>query len=41
MSGEPLNEPFVGYGPFAMNTEEEIQQAIEDYNAGKFGFLKD
>jgi redox-sensitive bicupin YhaK (pirin superfamily) len=41
LSGEPLNEPFVGYGPFVMNTEEEIRQAIEDYNAGKFGFLAD
>jgi quercetin 2,3-dioxygenase len=41
LSGEPLNEPFVGYGPFVMNTEEEIKQAIEDYNQGKFGFLKD
>ncbi|MES2139165.1 MAG: pirin family protein [Bacteroidota bacterium] len=41
LSGEPLNEPFVGYGPFVMNTEEEIHQAIEDYNQGKFGFLKD
>jgi redox-sensitive bicupin YhaK (pirin superfamily) len=41
LSGEPLNEPYVSYGPFVMNTEEEIKQAIEDYNAGKFGFLKD
>lgn len=41
LSGEPLNEPVVGYGPFVMNTEEEIRQAIDDYNNGKFGFLKD
>jgi hypothetical protein len=41
LSGEPLNEPYVNYGPFVMNTEEEIKQAIEDYNQGKFGFLKD
>jgi redox-sensitive bicupin YhaK (pirin superfamily) len=41
LSGEPLNEPYVSYGPFVMNTEEEIRQAIEDYNKGKFGFLKD
>lgn len=41
LSGEPLNEPYVSYGPFVMNTEEEIRQAIDDYNAGKFGFLAD
>lgn len=41
LSGEPLNEPYVSYGPFVMNTEQEIHQAIEDYNAGKFGFLAD
>ena len=41
VSGEPLNEPYVSYGPFVMNTAEEIKQAVEDYNAGKFGFLKD
>jgi len=41
LSGEPLNEPYVSYGPFVMNTQEEIHQAINDYNEGKFGFLKD
>lgn len=41
LSGEPLNEPYVSYGPFVMNTEKEIRQAIKDYNEGKFGFLKD
>lgn len=41
LSGEPLNEPYVSYGPFVMNTEDEIKQAIEDYNAGKFGYLAD
>jgi redox-sensitive bicupin YhaK (pirin superfamily) len=41
LSGEPLNEPIVSYGPFVMNTEEEINQAIVDYNQGKFGVLAD
>jgi redox-sensitive bicupin YhaK (pirin superfamily) len=41
LSGEPLNEPYVSYGPFVMNTEEEIHQCIEDYRAGRFGFLAD
>lgn len=41
LSGEPLNEPYVSYGPFVMNTEDEIREAIADYNAGKFGFLED
>jgi hypothetical protein len=41
LSGEPLNEPYVNYGPFVMNTEQEIHEAIADYNAGKFGFLAD
>lgn len=39
MSGQPINEPVVGYGPFVMNTEEEIRQAVRDFNEGKFGVL--
>ncbi len=37
LNGEPLNEPVVGHGPFVMNTREEIVQAINDYNSGRFG----
>lgn len=37
LSGEPLNEPVVGYGPFVMNTREEIKEAIDDFNQGRFG----
>lgn len=37
ISGEPLNEPIVGHGPFVMNTQEQIVQAIEDFQNGKFG----
>lgn len=35
ISGKPLNEPIVHYGPFVMNTMEEIEQAVQDYSAGK------
>lgn len=41
LSGEPIDEPIAQYGPFLMNTAEEIQQAISDYNQGKFGYLED
>jgi redox-sensitive bicupin YhaK (pirin superfamily) len=37
LSGEPLNEPIAGHGPFVMNTRAEIMQAMQDYNNGKFG----
>lgn len=39
LGGEAINEPIVGYGPFVMNTREEIQQAVSDYQNGKMGHL--
>ena len=37
LSGDPIDEPIVGHGPFVMNTEQEIHQAFVDFQSGKFG----
>lgn len=41
LSGEPIDEPIAQYGPFLMNTQEEIKQALNDYNEGRFGYLEE
>ncbi|PZT87391.1 MAG: quercetin 2,3-dioxygenase, partial [Citromicrobium sp.] len=39
MTGEPIDEPVFGHGPFVMNTEAEIREAFAEFNSGKFGQL--
>lgn len=39
LSGEPIREPISAYGPFVMNTKQEIMDAIAEFNSGKFGVL--
>ena len=41
LTGQPLNEPIEGYGPFVMNNRAEIVEAINDFNSGKFGVMQD
>ena len=41
LNGQPIAEPVVQYGPFVMNTEQEIREAFADFSSGKFGYLED
>ncbi|MFZ9386695.1 MAG: pirin family protein [Chitinophagaceae bacterium] len=41
LSGEPIDEPIAAYGPFLMNTWQEVEQAIQDANTGRFGVLEE
>ena len=37
LAGEPIDEPVVGYGPFVMNSQQQIVDAVNDFNSGRFG----
>ena len=41
LSGEPLKEPIAAHGPFVMNTRQELVEAFDEFNQGKFGYLED
>jgi hypothetical protein len=39
LTGEPIDEPISAYGPFVMNTPEEIRETIAEFQSGKYGSL--
>jgi len=41
LSGEPINEPLAAYGPFLMNTHEQLAEAMSEFSQGKYGRLED
>ncbi|MFT5019746.1 MAG: redox-sensitive bicupin YhaK (pirin superfamily), partial [Polaribacter sp.] len=39
LAGEPINEPLATYGPFVMNNQTQVMEALRDYQMGKMGVL--